>query len=105
MAWIFRTGTRVGVKEYTSKRVRFMQWSSSGSWAGEFVAKHQAGTPVKAYYDPADPKEAVLLQGLQGFDYFMGLFMTPFTGGDGGDVGGDCADVLEGQGVRGVQGG
>jgi hypothetical protein len=52
----------------------------SGRAGAEAVSRlFPAGSAVAAYYDPADPADAVLSPGLSGIDLFMPMFMLPFN--------------------------
>lgn len=70
----------VGRDTHESERVRFGQGSDSdGRWARRVARDFPAGSTRTAYYDPADPAEAVLQTGVGGQDLFLALFLTPFN--------------------------
>jgi hypothetical protein len=69
----------VAGKDYQGDRYRYSEWSGSGRNAHGIVAAHPVGSHVSVYYAPADPADAVLMAGLEGFDYFVPLFMLPFN--------------------------
>jgi hypothetical protein len=65
---------------YQSDRVRFGQGSdSTGRWAHETVAANQPGASRTVYYDPINPTRSVLQRGVEGQDWFLALFLTPFN--------------------------
>jgi hypothetical protein len=64
---------------YSSDRLRFGAMSSGDNWADTMLARFPQGRAVTVYYNPRDPAEAVLLQGLESSDFFMLLFLTPFV--------------------------
>ena len=63
---------------YETNRLRFASITSD-PWAKEFVRQHPANSQITVYYDPRNPAEAVILQGLRGFDYTVMLFVSPFV--------------------------
>lgn len=71
----------VNGKEYRGYRRRFQGFSSSSDsgWAHKFVNDHPSDTKVCVFYNPRNPEEAVLVQGLEGSDLFLAMFMTPFN--------------------------
>ena len=52
-----------GGRKFTSDKYRITGESRSGGWAERIVKGYRKGQSVTAYYDPADPKTAVLLLG------------------------------------------
>ena len=59
--------------------VRYGEVSSNDSYAHEFVADHPVGAMVDVHYDSSNPSDAVLITGIEGFDLFMLMFLTPFN--------------------------
>lgn len=69
----------VGGKQYTNDRYRYGMANTSDNWAERYKRDHPPGSPVPVYYNPYDPKDAVLATGIEGEDLMMALFLTPFT--------------------------
>lgn len=70
----------VNGQKYVGDRYRYSQWrASNSSTVREVAQRHRKGTTVPVFYASDEPEEAVLLRGIQGFDLFMLLFMTPFN--------------------------
>ena len=61
------------------KSVRYGAMGSSGSYAHDFVADHPPGKKVDVHYDPSNPSDAVLVTGIEGYDLFILMFLTPFN--------------------------
>jgi len=54
--------------------------SSSGNrWSYATVASHPVVSPVKVFYNPTDPSDAVLSPGIAGEDLLALLFIAPFN--------------------------
>lgn len=53
----------VGGKMYESDRIAPLTVSGSEEWANSIVTRYRAGEPCDAFYDPANPNQAVLLRG------------------------------------------
>lgn len=70
----------VGTRALTGDRLRFnkIEFSNLADAAG-LVDAHPAGASVTVYYDPAQPEEAVLFPGIEGADFMLVLFLTPFN--------------------------
>lgn len=67
-------------RKYASEQFRYGKFGSSDhDWAANFVDSHPKGSPVTVYCDPAQPGEAVLIRGLQGYDLLLALFLAPFN--------------------------
>ena len=63
---------------YGATRLRYDALSSSGkSWAEELVRKYPEG-PVKVFYNPLHPGDAVLEKGIDGETLMLFLLLTPF---------------------------
>ena len=70
----------VGGREYSGRRYRYQNASTSGSrWANRIVAANPPGAKVAVYYNPAHPQDALLAPGVSGGDLFQLMFMTPFN--------------------------
>lgn len=52
--------------------------TNSGAWR-DVAAKLPVGAPVRVYYDPNDPSDAIIHPGLTGFHLSMVWFVTPFN--------------------------
>jgi hypothetical protein len=68
-------------KIFESGRYRYSSSFSSWNarWAEEAVATRRVGSEIPVFYNPADPRDAVLSPGLGGEDLFLLLFLTPFN--------------------------
>ena len=67
-------------QEYRGTRIRYYKlWHQKGVY--DFIELHPAGKKVTVYYDPANPEEAVLLNGVDGGPLFMAMFLMPFNCG------------------------
>jgi hypothetical protein len=65
---------------FTGIRLRYNSVSSSNyGAASSLVDEHPAGSPLQVYYNPANPQDALLLPGIEGSDFIMVLFLTPFN--------------------------
>lgn len=70
----------VAGQTYENDTYRYGAGSSSDSgWAHKAVGDHPAGSAIVVHYDPASPSDSVLRTGLDGSDFFLALFLTPFT--------------------------
>ncbi|HEX2854563.1 MAG TPA: DUF3592 domain-containing protein [Opitutaceae bacterium] len=71
---------QVDGRRYEADRVRFGEMSNSDqSRARSVVRAHPAGSIRNAYYNPANPAEAVLYRGISRESAFLVLFLTPFN--------------------------
>lgn len=71
---------RVGERELVGDHLSYNTMFTSGAkWARNTVAELAPNTPVRVYYNPADPTDSVLRPGLDGSLLFLALFMTPFN--------------------------
>lgn len=71
---------QIGDQSFESKRYRTTDWTTSDSaWARAAVAKHSVGSEATIFYNPTNPKQALLLPGLDGSDLMLALFLTPFN--------------------------
>ena len=62
---------RIGNEEYFSNKYSSSTARGSSQWAKELIGKHPVNSPISVYYDPKDPKNSVLVQGLQSDNYWM----------------------------------
>jgi uncharacterized protein DUF3592 len=70
----------VGGQTFTGTRLRYNNVSSSNeSAANDIVNAHPVGATVKVYYNPGDPQESLLFNGIMGGDFILVLFLTPFN--------------------------
>jgi hypothetical protein len=69
----------VAGRTYTASRVRYTAAPRESDTAAGVVARHPVGAPVRVYYDPGAPGEAVMYPGINGADLFVVLFLTPFN--------------------------
>jgi hypothetical protein len=53
--------------------------SSDNDWAHKVVREHPAGAPITVHYDAGNPRDSVLMPGIEGADLFVLLFLTPFN--------------------------
>jgi len=70
---------QVAGRRYECDRYRYGQISSSDNSARKIVASLPVQRAVQVHYNPADPADALLKVGLEGSDFFMALFLTPFN--------------------------
>jgi hypothetical protein len=68
-----------GGTTFTGGRLRFNAAQSSSTSANSLVAAHPAGSTVQVFYNPKDPAESLLFPGLNGSDFMLVLFLTPFN--------------------------
>jgi Protein of unknown function (DUF3592) len=54
-------------------------FTSDSTWAVKAVAEHPVGLQTRVYYNPQNPRDAVLATGLDGSDLMLVLFLTPFN--------------------------
>jgi hypothetical protein len=53
--------------------------SSDADWAESLVAAHPVGSQTQVFYHPENPADSVLSPGLDGRDFVLVLFLTPFN--------------------------
>jgi hypothetical protein len=53
--------------------------SSDRDWAHETVRAHPVGAPITVHYDAGNPRDSVLMPGIEGADLFVLMFLTPFN--------------------------
>ena len=66
-------------ERYTGDKIRYGQFASSDSWATQMLRDFPVHSHPMAYVDPRNPGEAVLHRGVEGLDYFLVLFLVPFS--------------------------
>jgi hypothetical protein len=67
-------------RSFEGRRFRYNASSSSDSaWAAEVVAQHPVGSQTKVFYNPQNPRDAVLSAGMDGSDLMVVLFLMPFN--------------------------
>jgi hypothetical protein len=64
---------------YTGTRYMYGEVSTNTRLWHDVQRELKVNKPVRVYYDPADPAEAVLRPGLSGMHLFMAWFLTPFN--------------------------
>ncbi|HLX60584.1 MAG TPA: DUF3592 domain-containing protein [Planctomycetota bacterium] len=69
----------VSGKSYDGTRYRYEHMSSSDNWAAVVVKNFPPGKSVTVFYNPRNPSDAVLIQGIEGFDLFAFAFLAPFN--------------------------
>lgn len=69
----------VGGQNHEGNRVSYLVVSSSLNPAQETVNRFPVGQPVTVYYSSANPKDSVLLRGLDGMTLFLAIFLLPFN--------------------------
>jgi hypothetical protein len=69
----------VGGRDFEGSKLRFAIAASGFDSATAAVSAHPAGSAATVYYDPADPRQAVLSPGVEGSDLFIPLFLTAFN--------------------------
>jgi hypothetical protein len=68
----------VGDDQYSGEWYRY-EISVTRNDAKELARRIKVGSRHAVYYDPGDPSQAVLLRGLEGRDFFLVMFLTPFN--------------------------
>jgi hypothetical protein len=53
--------------------------SSDNDWAHNAVRAHPVGAPITVHYDADNPRDSVLIPGIEGSDLFLLMFLTPFN--------------------------
>jgi len=53
----------VAGRKYTADRITYGKVARTGGWAATMLARYPVGEEVTVYYDPRDPKSAVLRPG------------------------------------------
>jgi hypothetical protein len=67
-------------RHFTGSKWRFNNASASGySMAMSLVQAHPAGSELTVFYNPTKPEQSLLSPGIEGQDFLLPLFMTPFN--------------------------
>ncbi|MGD1086190.1 MAG: DUF3592 domain-containing protein [Verrucomicrobiota bacterium] len=69
----------VAGKAFTGSRLRFNPSFSDSASANSLVAAHRLGSTVQVFYNPNDPQDSLLFPGVNGSDFLVVLFLTPFN--------------------------
>lgn len=69
----------VGQQTWIGDQLRYGLVESNDSYAEEFVKEHPAGSLITVYFDPKNPKESVLIRGIEGSDVFSAFLLLPFN--------------------------
>lgn len=69
----------VNGREFTRDRYRYAAFGTNDKSWHRIAKELPPGTPVPVYHDPADPGEATLTRGPQGFDLWVANFLVPFN--------------------------
>ncbi|MGO9108061.1 MAG: DUF3592 domain-containing protein [Thermoguttaceae bacterium] len=69
----------VAGKTYSSTCCRFGDVYANEGIAHRIVAEHPLGKPVRVYYNPDNPADALLQPGVDGSDLFLATFLLPFN--------------------------
>jgi len=68
-----------GGRTFTGARLRYNSNFSDLASAASLVALHPAGGTVQVFYNPDNPQDSLLSPGLDGSDFMLVLFLTPFN--------------------------
>ena len=66
-------------QRYAGNKIRYVQFASSESWATRMLRAFPVNPHPTAYIDTRNPGDAVLHRGPEGLDYFLVLFLVPFS--------------------------
>ncbi len=70
----------VAGQAFTGARLRYNSISfSSQAAARRMVDEHHASSTVQVFYNPENPEDSLLFTGIEGSDFMMILFLTPFN--------------------------
>jgi hypothetical protein len=69
----------LGGQSFFGSRLRYNKGSSSSLTANSIVDVRPVGATVQVFYDPENPHDSLLFPGLDGSDFMMVLFLTPFN--------------------------
>ena len=69
----------VGDQQYIGNKIRFGMSSSSFASASAIVGAHPVGSTTPVFYNPANPQESLLSPGVNGSDFMLPIFLTPFN--------------------------
>lgn len=76
---VIKYSYEVDGKGFTGTRFRYNQNSSDATYANDLVDARPAGAMVQVFYHPDNPQDSLLLPGINGSDFMMVLFLTPFN--------------------------
>jgi protein-S-isoprenylcysteine O-methyltransferase Ste14 len=70
----------VGGQAFTGARLRYNSVSSSSHvTASSMVDEHPADSTIQVFYDQENPQDSLLFPGIEGSDFMLILFLTPFN--------------------------
>jgi Protein of unknown function (DUF3592) len=69
----------IGGQKFEGDKLRFGMKVSSYESANASVSAHPVGSTAQVFYNPANPQESLLSPGVNGSDFTMALFLTPFN--------------------------
>ena len=69
----------VNDRVYSSNVFNHGMKSASQTWANSVVTQHPAGSTAIVYFDPANPQDALLTQGIDGSMLHAVVFLIPFN--------------------------
>jgi hypothetical protein len=69
----------VNGREFTRDRYKYAAFGTNDKSWHRIAKGLPPGTPVTVYHDPANPAEATLTRGPQGFDLILANFLVPFN--------------------------
>ena len=69
----------VNGRVFSSNVFNYGTKSASLSWANSVVGMHPAGSTTSVYYNPANPQDALLTQGIDGSMLHSVVFLIPFN--------------------------
>jgi hypothetical protein len=69
----------IGGQEFDGEKLRFGIKVSSSENAHAAVNAYPLGSTAQVFYNPANPQESLLSPGVNGSDFTMALFLTPFN--------------------------
>ena len=66
-------------QKFEGSKLRFGTTVSSSEYARAAVNAYPLGSTAQVFYNPASPQESLLSPGVNGSDFMLGLFLTPFN--------------------------
>lgn len=69
----------IGGQKFDGNKLRFGMTTSSSRYAYASVNAHPLGSTAQVYYNPTNPQESLLSPGVNGSDFMLCLFLTPFN--------------------------
>jgi len=65
---------------FTGARLRYNSVSSSSQFSAQSkVDEHPPGSSLQVFYNPENPRDSLLFPGIEGADFMLILFLTPFN--------------------------